>query len=92
MPDLQVDITKCRHDGIELNVAAGCRPTEVVGTFLSASLLLPSALAIPSAIRCAEPRWAGVRYSLLANPPTFTGQTTMSNWIIEKVRRSLSRS
>ncbi|PIO60479.1 hypothetical protein TELCIR_18024 [Teladorsagia circumcincta] len=36
------------------------------------------------AIRCAEPRWAGVRYSLLANPPTFTGQTTMSNWIIEK--------
>uniref|UniRef100_A0A183G227 SRCR domain-containing protein n=1 Tax=Heligmosomoides polygyrus TaxID=6339 RepID=A0A183G227_HELPZ len=62
----EVDITKCRHDGIELNVAAGCRPTEVV------------------AIRCAEPRWAGVRYSLLANPPTFTGQTTMSNWIIEK--------
>ncbi|VDO43648.1 unnamed protein product [Haemonchus placei] len=62
----EVDLTRCRHDGVDHNVAAGCRPTEVV------------------AIRCAEPRWAGVRYSLLANPPTFTGQTTMSNWIIEK--------
>ncbi|KAJ1365163.1 hypothetical protein KIN20_025393 [Parelaphostrongylus tenuis] len=62
----EVDLTRCRHDGVTHNVAAGCRPTEVV------------------AIRCAEPRWAGVRYSLLANPPTFTGQTTMSNWVIEK--------
>uniref|UniRef100_A0A0N4ZT88 SRCR domain-containing protein n=1 Tax=Parastrongyloides trichosuri TaxID=131310 RepID=A0A0N4ZT88_PARTI len=35
-------------------------------------------------VRCIEPHWAGVRYSLLANPPTFTGQTTMNNWIIEK--------
>uniref|UniRef100_A0A914RU07 SRCR domain-containing protein n=1 Tax=Parascaris equorum TaxID=6256 RepID=A0A914RU07_PAREQ len=35
-------------------------------------------------IRCAEPRWAGVRYSLLANPPAITGQTSMDNWIIEK--------
>ncbi|EYC44991.1 hypothetical protein Y032_0443g1557 [Ancylostoma ceylanicum] len=62
----EVDLIKCRHDGVSHNVAAGCRDTEVV------------------AIRCAEPRWAGVRYSLLANPPTFTGQTTMHNWIIEK--------
>ncbi|KIH44450.1 hypothetical protein ANCDUO_25524 [Ancylostoma duodenale] len=62
----EVDLTKCRHDGVSHNVPAGCRDTEVV------------------AIRCAEPRWAGVRYSLLANPPTFTGQTTMHNWIIEK--------
>lgn len=35
-------------------------------------------------IRCAEPRWAGVRYSLLASPPTVTGQTTMNKWVIEK--------
>lgn len=35
-------------------------------------------------LRCAEPQWAGVRYSLLANPPTVTGQTSMNNWIIEK--------
>ncbi|CAD5226291.1 unnamed protein product [Bursaphelenchus okinawaensis] len=35
-------------------------------------------------LRCAQPHWAGVRYSLLANPPTITGQTTMNNWIIEK--------
>ncbi|VDK20801.1 unnamed protein product [Anisakis simplex] len=35
-------------------------------------------------IRCAEPRWAGVRYSLLANPPAITGQTSMGHWIIEK--------
>ena len=35
-------------------------------------------------IRCAEPRWAGVRYSLLASPPTVTGQTTMNNWVIDK--------
>uniref|UniRef100_A0A0M3IM39 SRCR domain-containing protein n=1 Tax=Ascaris lumbricoides TaxID=6252 RepID=A0A0M3IM39_ASCLU len=35
-------------------------------------------------IRCAEPRWAGVRYSLLANPPAITGQTSMDNWIIER--------
>uniref|UniRef100_A0A8R1DMH6 SRCR domain-containing protein n=1 Tax=Caenorhabditis japonica TaxID=281687 RepID=A0A8R1DMH6_CAEJA len=62
----EVDITKCRHDGIERNCAAGCRKTEVVG------------------LRCLEPRWAGVRYSLLANPPTVTGQTTMDNWLIEK--------
>ncbi|WKY09273.1 hypothetical protein Q1695_001993 [Nippostrongylus brasiliensis] len=62
----EVDITQCRHDGVSHNVAAGCRPTEVV------------------AIRCSEPRWAGVRYSLLANPPMFAGQTTMSNWVIEK--------
>uniref|UniRef100_A0A1I7UI11 SRCR domain-containing protein n=1 Tax=Caenorhabditis tropicalis TaxID=1561998 RepID=A0A1I7UI11_9PELO len=62
----EVDITRCRHDGIERNCAAGCRKTEVVG------------------LRCLEPRWAGVRYSLLANPPTVTGQTTMDNWRIEK--------
>ncbi|CAI2352995.1 unnamed protein product [Caenorhabditis sp. 36 PRJEB53466] len=62
----EVDLTKCRHDGIERNCAAGCRKTEVVG------------------LRCLEPRWAGVRYSLLANPPTVTGQTTMDNWLIEK--------
>lgn len=31
-----------------------------------------------------EPRWAGVRYSLLANPPTITGQASMDKWIIEK--------
>ncbi|CAP36001.2 Protein CBG18580 [Caenorhabditis briggsae] len=62
----EVDITRCRHDGIERNCAAGCRGTEVVG------------------LRCLEPRWAGVRYSLLANPPTVTGQTTMDNWRIEK--------
>ncbi|CEF63163.1 SRCR domain and Parallel beta-helix repeat and Pectin lyase fold/virulence factor domain and Pectin lyase fold domain and C-type lectin-like domain and C-type lectin fold domain and SRCR-like domain-containing protein [Strongyloides ratti] len=35
-------------------------------------------------LRCLEPHWAGVRYSLLANPPIFTGQPTMNNWIIEK--------
>ncbi|CAJ0963174.1 unnamed protein product, partial [Mesorhabditis belari] len=35
-------------------------------------------------IRCVPPRWAGVRYSLLANPYTVTGQPTMSNWLIEK--------
>ncbi|EGT45297.1 hypothetical protein CAEBREN_07064 [Caenorhabditis brenneri] len=62
----EVDLTKCRHDGVERNCAAGCRRTEVVG------------------LRCLEPRWAGVRYSLLANPPTVTGQTTMDNWRIEK--------
>ncbi|GMR58343.1 hypothetical protein PMAYCL1PPCAC_28538, partial [Pristionchus mayeri] len=62
----EVDITRCRHDGVRHNVAAGCRATEVVG------------------VRCAEPRWAGVRYSLLANPPTVTGQRTMHNWRIEK--------
>lgn len=28
--------------------------------------------------------WAGVRYSLYASPPQMTGQSTMSNWIIEK--------
>ncbi|KAK0410181.1 hypothetical protein QR680_004996 [Steinernema hermaphroditum] len=60
------DITRCRHDGLRHNVAASCRPTEVVG------------------IRCAEPKWAGVRYSLLANPPMVTGQTSMNNWIIER--------
>ncbi|GMS79584.1 hypothetical protein PENTCL1PPCAC_1759, partial [Pristionchus entomophagus] len=62
----EVDITRCRHDGVRHNVAAGCRDTEVVG------------------VRCNEPRWAGVRYSLLANPPTVTGQRTMHNWRIEK--------
>ncbi|GMT10248.1 hypothetical protein PFISCL1PPCAC_1545 [Pristionchus fissidentatus] len=62
----EVDITRCRHDGVRHNIAAGCRATEIVG------------------IRCAEPRWAGVRYSLLANPPTVTGQRTMHNWKIEK--------
>ncbi|CAI4225131.1 unnamed protein product [Auanema sp. JU1783] len=62
----EVDITRCRHDGVLHNVAAGCRPTEVVG------------------LRCFEPRWAGVRYSLLASPPAVTGQTTMNNWVIEK--------
>ncbi|CAB3397311.1 unnamed protein product [Caenorhabditis bovis] len=62
----EVDLTRCRHDGISRNCGAGCRPTEVVG------------------LRCLEPRWAGVRYSLLANPPTVTGQTTMDNWLIEK--------
>ncbi|KAL3080363.1 hypothetical protein niasHT_038403 [Heterodera trifolii] len=35
-------------------------------------------------LRCAPPYWAGVRYSLLANPPTMTGQPTMSNWVLEK--------
>uniref|UniRef100_A0A914HL06 SRCR domain-containing protein n=1 Tax=Globodera rostochiensis TaxID=31243 RepID=A0A914HL06_GLORO len=35
-------------------------------------------------LRCAPPYWAGVRYSLLANPPTITGQPTMSNWVLEK--------
>ncbi|CAD5229908.1 unnamed protein product [Bursaphelenchus xylophilus] len=35
-------------------------------------------------LRCAQPHWAGVRYSLLANPPSITGQTTMNNWIIER--------
>ncbi|CAD6189688.1 unnamed protein product [Caenorhabditis auriculariae] len=64
--ETEVDITKCRHDGVRHNAGAGCRPTEVVG------------------LRCLEPRWAGVRYSLLANPPTVTGQTTMDNWLIEK--------
>ncbi|KAF1753039.1 hypothetical protein GCK72_019595 [Caenorhabditis remanei] len=62
----EVDLTRCRHDGVERNCAAGCRSSEVVG------------------LRCLEPRWAGVRYSLLANPPTVTGQTTMDNWRIEK--------
>lgn len=28
--------------------------------------------------------WAGVRYSLYASPPQTTGQSTMTNWIIEK--------
>lgn len=27
----EVDITSCRHDGVLLNVAAGCKDTEVVG-------------------------------------------------------------
>ncbi|CAJ0561234.1 unnamed protein product, partial [Mesorhabditis spiculigera] len=62
----EVDITKCRYDGLWHNVGAGCRRTEVVG------------------IRCVPPRWAGVRYSLLANPPMVTGQPTMKNWLIEK--------
>uniref|UniRef100_A0A158R482 SRCR domain-containing protein n=1 Tax=Syphacia muris TaxID=451379 RepID=A0A158R482_9BILA len=35
-------------------------------------------------IRCSEPHWAGVRYSLLTNPPAVTGQTVMDDWIIEK--------
>uniref|UniRef100_A0A915K0I4 SRCR domain-containing protein n=1 Tax=Romanomermis culicivorax TaxID=13658 RepID=A0A915K0I4_ROMCU len=35
-------------------------------------------------VRCVEPHWAGVRYSLLANPPTVVGQTTIRNLIIEK--------
>jgi hypothetical protein len=35
-------------------------------------------------LRCAPPYWAGVRFSLLANPMTFTGLSTMSNWIIER--------
>jgi hypothetical protein len=35
-------------------------------------------------LRCAPPMWAGVRYSLYASPPQTTGQSTMSNWIIEK--------
>uniref|UniRef100_A0A914Y0V8 SRCR domain-containing protein n=1 Tax=Panagrolaimus superbus TaxID=310955 RepID=A0A914Y0V8_9BILA len=35
-------------------------------------------------LRCARPYWAGVRYSLLANPPTVTGQLTMHNWLIER--------
>uniref|UniRef100_A0AC35U2L2 Beta_helix domain-containing protein n=1 Tax=Rhabditophanes sp. KR3021 TaxID=114890 RepID=A0AC35U2L2_9BILA len=61
----EYDITECRHDGLDHNIGASCRPTEVVG------------------VRCTMPHWAGVRYSLLANPPTITGQTTMNNWIIE---------
>lgn len=35
-------------------------------------------------IRCSPPYWAGVRYSLLANSPTMTGQNTMNNWVLEK--------
>ncbi|VDN28554.1 unnamed protein product [Gongylonema pulchrum] len=35
-------------------------------------------------LRCLEPRWSGVRYSLLANPPSVTGQSSMDRWIIEK--------
>lgn len=35
-------------------------------------------------LRCLEPRWSGVRYSLLANPPSVTGQSSMDKWIIEK--------
>ncbi|CAG9540523.1 unnamed protein product, partial [Cercopithifilaria johnstoni] len=35
-------------------------------------------------LRCMEPRWSGVRYSFLANPPLVTGQSTMEKWIIEK--------
>uniref|UniRef100_A0A1I7V5N8 Methyltransferase n=1 Tax=Loa loa TaxID=7209 RepID=A0A1I7V5N8_LOALO len=31
-----------------------------------------------------EPRWSGVRYSFLANPPLITGQSSMEKWIIEK--------
>uniref|UniRef100_A0A7E4VD53 SRCR domain-containing protein n=1 Tax=Panagrellus redivivus TaxID=6233 RepID=A0A7E4VD53_PANRE len=62
----EVDLTRCRHDGVFHNVAAGCDPIAVVG------------------LRCAVPYWAGVRYSLLANPPTVTGQITMNNWLIEK--------
>lgn len=31
-----------------------------------------------------EPRWSGVRYSFLANPPLVTGQSSMEKWIIEK--------
>uniref|UniRef100_A0A915M244 SRCR domain-containing protein n=1 Tax=Meloidogyne javanica TaxID=6303 RepID=A0A915M244_MELJA len=35
-------------------------------------------------LRCAPPYWAGVRYSLLANPMSYTGLSTMSNWIIQR--------
>ncbi|KRY48455.1 HHIP-like protein 1, partial [Trichinella britovi] len=35
-------------------------------------------------LRCVEPKWAGVRYSLLANPAMVTGQTTIRHLIIEK--------
>ncbi|VBB30847.1 unnamed protein product [Acanthocheilonema viteae] len=35
-------------------------------------------------LRCVEPRWSGVRYSFLANPPLVTGQSSMEKWIIEK--------
>ncbi|VDN08455.1 unnamed protein product [Thelazia callipaeda] len=35
-------------------------------------------------LRCMEPSWSGVRYSLLANPPSVTGQSSMDKWIIEK--------
>jgi hypothetical protein len=27
----EFDITRCRHDGVSRNIAAGCRSTEVVG-------------------------------------------------------------
>ena len=35
-------------------------------------------------LRCVEPRWAGVRYSLLANPRSSPGDRSMSHWIIER--------
>ncbi|CDW52478.1 Deleted in malignant brain tumors 1 protein [Trichuris trichiura] len=35
-------------------------------------------------VRCVQPMWAGVRYSLLASPASVTGQTTIKHLIIEK--------
>uniref|UniRef100_A0A915PUQ6 SRCR domain-containing protein n=1 Tax=Setaria digitata TaxID=48799 RepID=A0A915PUQ6_9BILA len=61
----EYDITRCRHDGTDHNIAISCPTTDVVG------------------LRCMEPRWSGVRYSLLANPPLITGQSSMEKWIIE---------
>ena len=31
----EFDLSKCRHDGTSHNVAASCRPTEVVGKMQS---------------------------------------------------------
>lgn len=35
-------------------------------------------------LRCIPPNWAGVRYSLLANPPVTTGQEYIHHLVIEK--------
>ncbi|KAI1717620.1 scavenger receptor cysteine-rich domain-containing protein [Ditylenchus destructor] len=62
------DLTKCRHDGLLHNA----------GSVLNCR---PTEVV---GIRCSPPYWAGVRYSLLASPPTMTSQTTMNHWTIEK--------
>jgi hypothetical protein len=78
----EYDLAKCRHDGARHNVRASCRPSEVVGQSVTWGRRMALALIflyyLFAGLRCSPPFWAGVRFSLLANPPTVTGQNTMS--------------